>query len=65
MQPDTSVLIASIVCLVVLAIVSAVFNISPDKLVIISRVIDVLCVILGASGFARLTRAVGERKEKK
>jgi flagellar biosynthesis protein FliQ len=64
MQKDDAVLITAIIGVVVLAIIAAVFNISPDGLTIISRVIDILAVVLGASGYARITRYTEERRQK-
>jgi flagellar biosynthesis protein FliQ len=64
MQTDDTVLITAIIGIVVLAIIAAVFHISPDGLAIISRVIDILAVILGASGFARITRYMKEKEQK-
>jgi flagellar biosynthesis protein FliQ len=64
MQTDNIVLIAAIAGVVILAIIAAVFNISPDGLAVISRVIDILAVILGASGFARVTRYMKEEAQK-
>jgi len=63
MQTDNIVLIAAIAGIVILAIIAAVFNISPDGFTIISRVIDILAVILGASGTARITRYLREKEQ--
>lgn len=64
MQKDDIVLIAAIAGIVVLAIIAAVFKVSPDGLAVISRVIDILAVVLGASGYARLTRYLKEDAQK-
>jgi flagellar biosynthesis protein FliQ len=64
MQTDNIVLIAAIAGVVLLAIISAVFNISPDGLAVISRVIDILAVVLGSSGYARITRYLREKEQK-
>jgi flagellar biosynthesis protein FliQ len=64
MQQDDIVLITAIVGVVILAVISAVFKVSPDGLAIISRVIDILAVVLGASGYARITRYLKEEKQK-
>jgi flagellar biosynthesis protein FliQ len=64
MQTDDAVLITAIVGIVLLAIISAVFHVSSEGLTIISRVIDILAVVLGASGYARVTRFIEERKQK-
>lgn len=64
MQTDDIVLIAAIVGVVLLAIVASVFNVSPNGLAVISRVIDILAVILGSAGYARITRYLREKEQK-
>ena len=64
MQQDSIVLIVCIISLAALGIVAAFCNITPDGLMIISRVIDILAVVLGASGYARLTRFMEGRRQK-
>jgi len=64
MQTDNIVLIAAIAGVVILAIIAAVFSISPDGLAVISRVVDILAVVLGASGYARVTRYMREKEQK-
>lgn len=56
MQKDSIVLIVCLISLTILGIIIAVFDISPDRLAILRAIIDILAVVLGASGYARVMR---------
>jgi hypothetical protein len=65
MQSDTIVLVATIAALVVLGFAVAFINIPADRLSVIRDIISILGVVLGASGYARISRLVKERNRGK
>jgi predicted tellurium resistance membrane protein TerC len=58
MQSDTIVLVATIAALVVLGLAAAFVNIPADRLSLIRDIVGGLLVVLGASGYARISRLV-------
>jgi hypothetical protein len=62
MQIDSIVFMLCIVGLVALGMATAILNIPPDRLAIIQAIINILAVVLGAAGYARVRRFLNERK---
>lgn len=56
MQKDSIMLMTCIIGLIVLGIIVAVLDMSSDRLAAVRAIIDILAVVLGASGYARIKR---------
>lgn len=61
---DTVIFVTAIIALIILGVIIAAVDISPDRLNILRAIIDILAIVLGVSGRTVVPTIIKSRRHK-